>query len=99
MPRWPNSKKNKTQVETPTVAHRVDYVLAKPIYMELVVPPEGLILKVLDHPQKVACTLHIDRKGVRYAGQKAKKPTHKISWSILQQLSASGLLTDTVFFK
>ena len=66
---------------------------AEPLYMELVIPPAGLVLKVLDNPQHVFCTLHISKEGISHAPSNGKKQSRMLTWHTVHQIAAVGLLT------
>ena len=63
-----------------------------PIYMELVVPPAGLTLKVLEHPQHVSFTLHINHEGISQSPSNGKKMSRMLTWHTIRQIASMGLL-------
>ena len=65
---------------------------AEPTYMELVVPPAGLTLKVLSHPQHVSFTLHISHEGIRQSPSNGKKMSRMLTWHTIRQIASMGLL-------
>ncbi len=63
-----------------------------PIYLELVVPPAGLMLKVLDNPKHVHCTLKITRNGISHIPANGKKISRMLTWNLIRQIAAMGLI-------
>lgn len=85
MPRSIYSRKPKT--EASTTPHDPG---SEPLYMEIVVPSAGLVLKMLDNPQHVACTVRLTRDGVSHVPNNGKKPSRALSWKTIRQIAAMG---------
>lgn len=77
---------------TPATTQKQLPIMADPVYMELVLPPSGLTLKVLDHPQHVAFTLYISKEGISHTPTNGKKASRMLTWHTIRQIAAMGLL-------
>jgi len=76
----------------PTIKKQATIKKQEPLTITIQVPPDGVVLKMLNGTGYAIGTTHLTKTGLAFKKPKSKAAAKEISWATLHKLIETGLL-------